>query len=149
MPEKEKSLSIKQLPQILLDFLVVACWGLYDFYLALRYRKKSPYVDVHIMGRSERRFLFPKDVGGGYAGIRLIKIFVLPNTNVDEFDMTCDIINHETLHSILNNVISYKAKARLDKVQKAIYVYNYGTKKWSYRIVFNMVIKGKVICWID
>jgi hypothetical protein len=153
MSEKKKSLTTKQrlmkLPQILLDFLVISYWGFYDIYLGLKYRKKSPYVDIHIMSENEKRFFFPNDGAGGYAGIRLIKIFILPNSFIDEFDTTCDILNHEILHQVLNNVISYKAKVKLDKIQKAIYVYNYETKKWSYRIAFSVFSKGKLITWID
>lgn len=152
MAEKNKSLTIKQklmkLPQFLLDFLIVSYWGFYDIYLSLKYLKNSPYVNVHVINKNEKRLLFPNDVAGGYSGIRLIKIFSLPNIPIlDEFEIACDILNHEILHLVLSK-ISYEAKVKLDKIQRPIYVYNYENKKWSYRIVFIMTNKDKITTWI-
>ena len=153
MSENKKRLTIwqkiKRTPQFLFDFLVVCRWAFYDMFLALKVNENESYVDIYVMTKSEKRFMFPHDTAGGYAGFHLIKFFVLPNIFLDEVEASCEIINHEILHRVLANTISWEARQKLDKVQKFAGIYNIDAGKWTYRIIFAMIIKGKLVSWID
>jgi len=104
-------------------------FGFKDMWLTLlcflkRENAIGRYVDI--MTESERELFFMSDSSaGGICYKTMIKLFLCKqyflNDKLAE-DVTCDIIEHETLHMTLRNRIGFQAYKKLDDVHKPFFV---------------------------
>ena len=145
LPHKTTKEFIRNLPRFLVDFVQLACIGLYDLLLHIKVKlcKENPVgVYVGICKTVEQRWFFPSAIAGGYCGLATIKLFSTKENNNHE-DSIIDILNHEILHQVIGKVTNAGTRAKLDKVHKPFWILD-ENKKPRFTMSFVVIKNGKV-----
>jgi len=120
------------------DLIRVSLPAFYDYYLKIKaaVTKENPIgVYVGICNKSEVNMYFDNCIAGGYTGWIQIKIFARPECS-DYEKCAEEIIGHEVLHQVLDQVVGHEAKMSLDNIHKSLYCYDTNTKKWRFTVEF-------------
>lgn len=129
---------LKRLPQVLYDVVELSISSLEDYLLKFKVIvTKEDYVGRHlgICNSSEIHMIFKSCIAGGYTGNVNIKLFA--SSKCKDYEEAAEqILEHEVLHQVLNRVVGFEAKKKLDNIHQSFYALDVRNQKWQYTIEF-------------
>jgi hypothetical protein len=138
---------LKRKKRVLFDFIRVSLPAFRDYWLKIKSaitKENSVGIYVGICNKSEINIYFKDCVAGGYTGFFQIKLFARPECE-DYAECAEEILEHEVLHQVLNNIEGRETKKALDNIHKSFYVYDVIAKKWHFVVKFVLEKKNHIV----
>jgi hypothetical protein len=135
---------LKRKKHFLFDLLRVSLPAFKDYFLKVKtgLSNENPIGRyVGICNKSEVNMYFKDCIAGGYTGWVQIKLFA--KLDCDDYEECAEeILTHEVLHQVLEEVEGRTTKKALDNIHQPFYVYDTTAKKWHFVIEF---VSGKIV----
>lgn len=129
--------------RFLFDLVRVSLPAFRDYYLRVKTNVlgENPIGRyVGICNKSEVNMYFKDCIAGGYTGWVQIKLFA--QKDCDDYEGCAEeILTHEVLHQVLEQVEGPYTKKALDNIHQPFFVYDTVAKKWHFVIEF---VSGKL-----